>query len=498
MKNLFSFTKEKRFKVGTLSSIVTLVVIIIAFLTNIVLNIIVEKFPVKIDLTNEGIYNLSKETNDYLVKLENNVEIIVLEEENAISDLMNEPLKNYTRLTSKISIKYVNVNKNPLFLSSRGIKSIEQDTAMIVYNPENKRFKTITSAGMFATDPTTGQTNNDEFTLESSLTSAILYVSKKEINVAYFVEGHGETYSTVLEDLLIENGYEIKKVNLLTLKDFEENAKYMFINAPTKDLSEDDILKVNNFLNNSDKLGRNAFIFADVRANTIPILNNYLQTDWGIKIENKIIMEIQDNVGYINTSQGQLPVMLSEYSNAELGKDLVASKTPMLTILSNTKPITIIEKEKGSISTTPLVSTTKDAFLKDIDSDFKEIEFEKKEGDPSGVFDIVTISTKSGFDQDAGKELKSNLIVGGTTSLSDEFLSISNAGNADYFLNILRKVSGLESPAQINILPKYIGSPPLKIESNTIFIVISVIIIFIIPILLLSTGIFLWLRRRHL
>ena len=68
----------RRFKYGTLSTLITIIFICAVVLFNIIVGMLVERYPVKLDLTKNKIYEVSDKTIDYLKKLEKQVEITVL------------------------------------------------------------------------------------------------------------------------------------------------------------------------------------------------------------------------------------------------------------------------------------------------------------------------------------------------------------------------------------------------------------------------------------
>ncbi|MEG1719423.1 MAG: Gldg family protein [Clostridia bacterium] len=166
-----NFMKTKKFKYGALSTSIIIGFIAIVVLLNVILNLLVVKFPLKFDLTNNQDYEFTQESIDFVKKIERPVTITILAEDTTIitasinkyiaqmyaqygisttasvSDTYFEELLNdYIRYSDKISVKYVDINKNPNFLENNKIKSIDvsaTDSVIIVQCNENQKYKII-------------------------------------------------------------------------------------------------------------------------------------------------------------------------------------------------------------------------------------------------------------------------------------------------------------------------------------------------------------------
>ena len=84
------------------------------------------------------------------------------------------------------------------------------------------------------------------------------------------------------------------------------------------------------------------------------------------------------------------------------------------------------------------------------------------------------------------------MVVGDAEFLNPQFASI---GNADFVLNTLNWLQ--DEHESISIRPKNIVSEYLNINSFQILL-FSGIVVILIPLIILGSGLVVWLRRRHL
>ena len=81
--------KSRRFKHGTLATVITVVFIAAVVLVNIIATILLDKFPLNIDLTKEQSMSMAEDSKDFLKKLDKEVKIHVLAEESTFNQAGN-------------------------------------------------------------------------------------------------------------------------------------------------------------------------------------------------------------------------------------------------------------------------------------------------------------------------------------------------------------------------------------------------------------------------
>ena len=132
MKNPFNVRK---LKYGGLATAFTAIFIVLIVLLNWGATVLVEKNPLRIDVTDDALYSFSDETVEYLAELEQDIKISVLASEEefvAYGDEMaqlyyqyygidlishmpaaNEALKRYSQYSDCIEVEYVDILADP-------------------------------------------------------------------------------------------------------------------------------------------------------------------------------------------------------------------------------------------------------------------------------------------------------------------------------------------------------------------------------------------------
>ncbi|MEG0770571.1 MAG: Gldg family protein [Clostridia bacterium] len=506
-----NFMKTKKFKYGALSTSIIIGFIAIVVLLNVILNLLVVKFPLKFDLTNNQDYEFTQESIDFVKKIERPVTITILAEDTTIitasinkyiaqmyaqygisttasvSDTYFEELLNdYIRYSDKISVKYVDINKNPNFLENNKIKSIDvsaTDSVIIVQCNENQKYKIIGLYDLIKLSSGGGNGSQlPSFTniAEGSITSAIQYSITDNENIAYLLEGHGEVYSDVLKNRLVKLGYDTQAINLKTA-DFNDKSKIIICNNPTLDFTIDEIEKLEKFIANGGQFGNSFMFLENATTPNLPLIENFLSKKWGLTISQKRIVDLE----YANYNLMQL-----DYSDTSLASKLIEKKMKLYAQIYSPKQL-ILDPEV--IPNVKSMYKTKDtAYLKDLSDKNNN----KEEKDQTGVFDVGAMSYTNKSVYEPTEVLnKSYVFVGTTTSIGD---ALENEGNGLYFDSVINTMTGIAGKEYVYIPAKEISQSALEIPNDYTLIVTSVIFVIILPLIIIGFGVFVWLRRRHL
>lgn len=480
---LFNFLKNEKFKFSSISTGITIGFIVIVVLLNVVLNYLVQRYPLKADITEKKIYELSKESVNYLKNLNKDVEFTVLRPEADFTSYYKELINNYQRNSNKITIKYIDAVKNPTYLTEKGFTNVT-DAEIVISSSDKNRYRGITASDLSADQ-------NGYLSAEQKMTAAILYVTKENVYPVYFIQGHGTSYPASFENLFKNSGFDVKTINLMTDTPIDTDAKFLVINSPTVDFSSEEINKIDKFLSNSEKLGKNLFVFSDLNSPALPNLEAYIG-EWGMKLGTEKVVDLK------NLYQS---FMFADYADVELAGDLITNGVSLFIEIGPARPVTILFDKKDIISVKSIATSMADSYTKPAGTEMTKAALAKTDSDKSGPFNLAALSTKTRYDAN-NNPLISNVFVSGTLSFTSEELTSSSyygpyVGNGQYFLNILQKMSG-DKDALLNIPAKNVNAQPLKITDNNTLLIIVILTIIIIPAIILAIGIFLWLRRRHL
>ena len=178
-----TFAKKKNFKYGTVATAITIGFVALVVVINIIATLLLQKFPLSIDLTSSGKYEISQESIDYVQQLDRGVTIYVLADEADFNDPASEYvyqvgqlLRRYSQYSDKITVEYVDVENNPGFAAgyqneslSAGDLIVQPDLRYQKFNWQDTFDLTYESSGQYITEITSKA--------EQTLTSAVLYVT---------------------------------------------------------------------------------------------------------------------------------------------------------------------------------------------------------------------------------------------------------------------------------------------------------------------------------
>lgn len=159
----------------------------------ILFNLIVGQLPsnwLEFDLTDNGLYEISDTSREFLSTLDQDVEIVVLAEEGATDARITKFLDRYTALSSHLSLTYVDPVAHPEEASAY---EADSDSLVVRCEATGKSRSIPYSDIITYTYTNYFSVTEDSFDAEGQLTSAVNYVTGDTSAKVYTVSGHGET-----------------------------------------------------------------------------------------------------------------------------------------------------------------------------------------------------------------------------------------------------------------------------------------------------------------
>lgn len=473
---------SRNLKYGSNSIILIAAVIVIA----VFVNILIGMTDLKLDLTTNKLFSLSDVSKEELKNLKQEVQIIGLfddgkvgtgSEYKEVTDLLGLYAKN-----TNIKIQYIDPDKNPTIIKQLDADNTMdlQSTDFVVKSMVNgiEKKKKLGYYDLFAMemDESTFQSYKTGSTAEQGFTGAIKYVTSEVTPVVYFTEGHNEidvdSQYTNVKSYLEKNNFLIKKLNLLTTDKIPDDAAMIILAAPKNDITvtEKDVLTT--YLKNG---GKAIFMF-DYLAND-PSYDQFndLLRGYNVAVNYDKVKENDQNRHLPND---QNTIVMDVSSNTIVPQEFK-------TLISNSRSITILKNTKEYITTTSLMSTSENAI--------GEMVTKSKGEDLKGPLDIaVAIENKGGADT-------SKILVMGNAS----FIS-NNAAEAygDYYSNsmafFLQSISWMIDKKDEIIVPeKNYTVNQIQITQLQSGVMGGVLVV-VFPLLILGTGLAVFMRRRHL
>jgi len=528
-KEKSSHVSLKKVKYGSMSLIVTALVVAIVIILNAMASYMVKHQPLKIDLTADKRYELSDETIDYLKNtLDKDVEIIVTcnkDEFSALSQNIEDYFKQYninldcpfdmipiilekyemysTKGKGSVKVRYVDLDKDPKAVKKYsdiyGAEITSQ--SMVVYCDDRVRVIDKSSVGsMIAPDTSNQASISLVFAGESMITSEIMNVTDAHpINVAFasklngseiydvshYADSqlYGNAVSGLRDQLLVKNGYFCTDIDLA--KDEIDPEKYdmLVIPMPSVDFDESIIDKISKFLDNDGKYDKNLLFITDPMTTNTPHIKEFLEA-WSISPnEGQILV---DDKSFMSNSQVDIQIVQSE--NEDAGEKISNSK---YIVAPFSQELNILKKN-NDIITSSLLETHDTAFNLDIITSDKM--------DSADVKTIAAVSRKEkqiGDQIDSYKIAKSHVMVLGSGYLtSPVYLMQSNLyNNASVLVNALNTMTGKQT--ETIIIPDKALQQAVIAPTSTQDKRIKVIVIFIIPLIVAGIGIFVLIWRKN-
>ena len=488
MKNIF---KDRRFKHGTLATVMSVGLVAVVVLVNVIFSMLADRFPMDVDLTSDSIFEVTDETIDYLKNLDQKVTVTVLAKEeefagnNDYYTQANEVIQKYAKYSSNVTITYMDLYSNPDFVNKYPKESLY--TGYIIVECGD-RYQVLTAYDLFntQTDSTYGSTYITSSRAEEAMTSAIMNVTNADPPTVAVLTGNGVTDVSAYTDILETNGYVVTEVDMLT-GEIDQETDMVILAAPLTDLSEDVLTKLDTFLDNDGRFGKNLMYFASASQPELPNLEEFLE-EWGIVVGDGYLVETDSSRTY---AMGPI-YTVQEYGDEDFTDTLSSTDYPVLMFAS--RPLSSAFGESGTSSnrsTSVLLSTYDSAAV--VPSDLTEDSDWSL--DTAETDSYATIMVGQRLKYDGTTPLISRVIAFGSVEcVDDSFLSYTAINNGDYTLNVANVVCDKDDG--ISIVPKTVGAKNLGIteqEAN----VIGSFFEFVIPVLVLIAGSVIWLRRRN-
>lgn len=504
--------KSKKFKHGSLSVAFTVIFVAAIVLVNVICNLLLDRFDVKADLTDGGIYTLGEEISEFVKSSESTVNFYftstedTLENAGSIYKQTVSFVKDIVGMNKSFSLEYVDLLTTPSFSEKYGATS---EGLLVVECEETERYKTFNISSDFVRyvidgtsyDAQTAQMYyyygyeiSDQTSIaEQELLSAIMSVTRVNPIKVAFATGFGETENSALVELLEKNAYVVDTLDVDAAAEISDEYEILVVNGPTMDYSDDVLNKIDEWLSNDGLYGKNLMYFASVNNPvSTPKIDAFLK-EWGISVDMGYSLQLDGNYAYsvqgMSTPFYQKAEIITDtdyYSAMELG-----SNTSFR--VNGFRPVRMLWEENSNYSNTAIIqSYGEDNVVMPFDATSETWSESTAE---RGQFNVLVEASKVRFE--GTDATYSRVIVGGSELLFDEyFITATNYNNGNAAIAIFNKICGNTDQA-VTITPKSFTATTYEIDSSQQF-GIGITFAVIIPVLIIVLGIVIWVRRRHL
>ncbi|MBR6503118.1 MAG: GldG family protein [Clostridia bacterium] len=511
-------------KRGGYSLIITSIVLAVLIAFNVLMSVLSERYHLEIDMTENAQYSMTEENIEFIEKLDNEVNITIVGSKDRdtytnylyyyasnlfgisvasqaeYDDLMGyfeqtlNLIDKYGEYNEKVNVTYLDPQEpafNKLTQDFPDYEFLYGDIVVDATINGNERVKILTFEDVYALSEGTTSYYGTSYTinankLESSLTSAIAYVTSTESKKVVIISGHStKPYTSAYVDILTANNYEIAEIKSPTLAKIPDDCDAIIISAPTIDFLPEELTVISEFLDNNGKLGKGLIFFADAASPYLPNLYGFLK-QWGISAEEGIIFETNESNAFaeIKTTLGTFPVALEN--------DKITENIGQGAITDYNVPMKVCNPVTTARVATALMRTSTTAVIAPVglNKEWKPAEDAKKQ-----QFDTVIQSVETGRDAD-GKTVTSYVMAFASVEyIQSTWASYAALCNQNIVMAVSDRAAHVTNTS-ITFTSKFIKNESFIADEAT-GDTLNWIFVIILPILVIALGVVIFVRRRN-
>lgn len=320
---------------------------------------------------------------------------------------------------------------------------------------------------------------------EIELTRTMIRLISPDNRAVYFLEGHGEagiesngqdqlSFSIAAKTLISKN-YTVNALNLLVTNKVPEDALAIIIAGPQKPLTNNEVSLLKKFVDAGGSLVvmENPLVLTEFNDATDP-LAEYLQTDWGISLNDDIIFD---------PSAQQVLYATSLYgSEHPITQNLSAN---FAVVMPQARSIGLSASTPEGITLTSLILTSESSWGEtELTSENQQYQYDEGK-------DFVGPLTMGAAGENTGTQGRV-VVFGNSLFATDDIFDY--LGNGNFFINSVDWAA--EQEDLLNITPREPIARFLKPISNWQLIIMVITAIFVLPGLVVFAGVSTWLARR--
>ncbi|AEE97386.1 GldG family protein [Mahella australiensis] len=473
--NIAASFRNKKFRYGGYSALITVVVIAIL----IIVNLVVDQIPWKVDLTKNRYFSLSEQSYKTMDNIKKDVTIYGLYKTGQENLTVKEILNQYANYSDKIKIKFIDPVKNPTFAQKYSQDGTSLSEGSLIVDAGDK-YKVIDQYALVNTsyNQYSGQMQADSLAVEQQVTGALIYVTSEKSSVLYALQGHNEeAVPSDLSKQLGNQNFELKELNLVTSDKVPDDAEAILVLSPKKDISAEEDKKLRDYLSK----GGRAIFMMDLLNNELPNFQA-LFNSYGVELERAMVMD-----GDRSHNAGDPVLLVPSFGAHDIVSPLKSNK--LTVIMPATQPIKEVSIKKRSLEIQPLLTTSSNSWAK-VNLEFTSSE--KEAGDLEGPFNVAVAITDKSSDVNV-KDTK--IILMGSSAIVNSQITTQFPANIDMVMNSINWLR--DQTENISIAPKSLTPDYLNMTSLQV-IILAAIVVIVIPLIILGMGLRVWLVRRHL
>ncbi|HHX25583.1 MAG TPA: GldG family protein [Firmicutes bacterium] len=456
----------RKMRYGTNAVVLTIAVVAIVLMVNVLAG----RHSRKLDLTQNRFYTLSEATCEFLRGLDQRVKITAFfPEDDAMGEVVRDLLREYTRISPKIEVEFVDPDKMPSVAKQYDITAY--GTSVVEAGLQSRKVMEYELIDY----ETTGDMVN--FSGEQAFTRALVSLFTEDTRQVYFSTGHDERTLTgdylQAKAFLEGEGYVTATLNLSTEGRVPEDAAVLVIAGPARDFTQEEAHAVQAYL----KEGGKVVVALDPSGQKGDLMNlkGILRT-WGIGVNDDLVIDPGSH--YFLDMAGLIP----EIQPHPITEKLITKDLSIF--LPRSRSLYYAEEGKiQGITAEPILNTTGKAWG---ETDFTNEAVFDRNTDIEGPLTLAYAASMQGSD--------SVLIVVGNASFLDNDI-VTFQGNIDFFMNAVGWMVGKEDSISIRAkAPSFEQVYLSDRQAKSVFYGT----VMVIPMCFALLGVGVWVRRRNL
>ena len=453
---LKAFSARRSTRLGANS--ILMIFLFVAILA--IVNFLAARHSIRWDLSENQNFSLAPQTHRVLRSLPREVTVTVFtREKDPGYQAYKERLDSYRQASSKISVEFVDPERQPKIAQQYGIS--RTDTAIF---------------------ESAGQTVRVTAPSEVELTGALIRVSQDSKKRVLFLEGHGEpslddrerTGLFSAREILIKQGYDVGTLSLLKEAAVPDHTAILVVAGPRRPVITEEQERIHTYVEKGGHLL--LLIDPDTQADLNPLLKQ-----WGLGVGPGVLVDLQDRL-----AQGDLTSLLVRtFTEHEITQDLSAA-----VLFPLARHITFDEQAGSAWDYVPLARTSPNSWA-ETDLKGRVVNLNEKEDIKGPLPMAAALAPKVAPEE--GKSRPAIVVIGNSTFATNAFVNFP--GNSDFFLHTTGWLA--EERSMMAITPKDSALRPFTpnpLEERTLLYLQVVLL----PAAMFVSGIMVWRKRRRL
>lgn len=427
----------------------------------VVANVLAFQNPKSWDLTEDKQHTLSPESVQTLSQLPQKVTALAFYSPQTSADAARTLLNNFkSNSNGKFDFRFVDPSANPVLAQKYNITS------------DGKVVLTMGNASETAS-----------FTSENEITNALVRLISPETRVVYFLTGHGEPDTngngndalSRARSTLESKNYTVQTLNLAAENKIPDDAKAIVIVGPTSPLLDQEVTLLKSYV---DKGGSLVVMddptpFTKVDSSADP-LADYLKTDWGITLDNDVVIDL--------TSNQPLNAISASYNSSQA----ITQHMTTVSIMPQARSLTISDSPPSGVTPSELIQTSSQSWG---ETDFESLQGQVSFDQNADIAGPLTLAASAENSNTNGRVV----VFGSSIFVTDQ--GFDAYANGDIFVNAVDWAARQDN--LINITPRTPTTRVFNAPPQFQFILILLGSIIVIPGLIIGAGISTWVSRRR-